>query len=482
MSAYTPRLEQTLKMAQQLILSPQMQQAIQILQMPIMELRAKIAEEMVNNPLLEEKADVKSSLDDALSKTPTEKEEFSKDEGEFSSQFSKLSELDDEWKNYYSQTNSIRKYNSQDDEKRRFMESSISVSESLQEHLYSQLNLIILDNKENKIAEFIIGSIDNNGYLSLSNEQICETLNCNDEEVEKVISKIQKFTPIGVGARNLKECLFIQINNLPNEKPFVRDIIEYHLDDLSKHKFPQIAKALKASLTDIQNACTFISSLEPKPGRIFGNDTITYITPDIYIEEKDGEYEVTLEDSFIPHLHISNMYKKLMNSDDTGDETQDYIRNKVRSGMWLIKNIQQRQQTIHKIMKKIVEMQKPFFKDGVGHLIPMTMQEIASQLSIHESTVSRAISKKYVQTPQGLFPVKYFFSSEMRTVDGGSTSSRNIKQKIQEIINNEDSKTPLSDFDIITILKKEGIILARRTVSKYRKELNIPSSNLRRKY
>lgn len=342
--------------------------------------------------------------------------------------------------------------------------------------------MLALETKEKNIAEYIIGSIDNNGYLRISCEQIAFSINCTEEEVERILSKIQKFTPLGAGARNLKECLFIQLNIIENDNQNVRNILENHLEDLGRHRFPLISKSLKISLKEVQDAAEFISRLEPKPGRIFGQDTVTYVTPDIFIEEKDGQFHIILNDDYIPHLHISNLYRKIMNNSKSQEETINYIKNKVRSGMWLIKNIQQRQQTIFNIMKTLVELQKSFLKHGVGHLKPMTMHEVASKLGIHESTVSRAISKKHVQTPQGLFPVKYFFSAEMKTMDGGTISARNIKQKVQQIIQTENPKKPLSDQEIISILKNENIPLARRTVTKYRKELKIPSSHLRKKY
>ncbi|EKD27891.1 MAG: hypothetical protein ACD_79C00507G0005 [uncultured bacterium] len=482
----SPRLEQTLKTTQQMILSPQMQQAIQILQMPIMELRAKISEEMDSNPLLEELSTKEDSLETTLSNINNNSTENSDDvqpDAEFKDEFQRLSDLDDEWKNLYKQTSSNIKHTAQDEEKRRFMETSIAHTESLSTHLTQQLNLLELNEADREIGEFLIGSMDKNGYINVPAEQVALSMKCAEEDVERILSKVQKFTPIGVGARDLKECLFLQLNHMNNEDPVIREIIENHLEDIAKRKYPQIAKKLKVPVSKIQESVVFISSLDPKPGRIFGQDTVTYITPDIYIEEKDGEYQIILNDDNIPHLHISNLYKQLMSdSDEVKDETVDYIKNKVRSGMWLIKNIQQRQQTIYNIMKKIVELQKKFFREGIGFLIPLTMQEVASQIGIHESTVSRAISKKYTQTPQGLFPVKFFFSVEMKKSDGGITSARNIKQKIQDTIAKEDPKSPLSDQEIIALLKTEGLELARRTVAKYRKELRIPPSNLRRSY
>ncbi|MBN2145028.1 MAG: RNA polymerase factor sigma-54, partial [Candidatus Aureabacteria bacterium] len=452
------RMEQSMKTIQQMVLSPQMQQAIQVLQMPIMELRAKISQEMAENPILEETMSVDLSLDKNLSEMEKEPssspEDFNSEE--FKDRFERLSNMDDEWRDFFKQSYALRRYNTLDEEKRRFLESSISVSETLHEHLLKQLELLDLEQMEYKIGEYIIGNIDTNGYLSLPTDQMALALSCDEEQIERVLTKIQQFNPPGVGARDLKECIFLQLNLSQNDAPLVRLLIENHLEDLAKHRYPQIAKRFKVPPEEVEKAAKYISTLEPKPGRNFSQEHVVYIIPDIFIEEKDGEFEININDGRIPHLRISNLYRSLMNNDETQEETKTYIKNKVQSGLWLIKNIQQRQHTILRIMKEIVQIQKRFLREGVGFLEPLTMQDIASRLNIHESTVSRAISKKYVQTPQGIFPVKYFFSQEIKTVSGESTSTRNIKQRIQDIIKAEDPKNPLSDQDIIILLEREG--------------------------
>jgi RNA polymerase sigma-54 factor len=355
-----------------------------------------------------------------------------------------------------------------------------------------QMHLLSLDLKTFKIAEYLIGLIDEQGYLRTPTDEIALSLSIPEEEVESVLSKIQQFTPLGVGARNLKECLFLQLNanldanfqaNRNGIFSAVRNIVENHLEDLARHRFPQIAKALQISIEEVQKSAEHIRTLEAKPGRTFTQEMVNYIIPDIFIEEyMDGEFEVILNNDRIPHLRISNAYRTMMGDGNSSNEDKNYVQNKVRSGLWFIRNIHQRQQTIYNIMEKIVAIQKSFLRDGVGFLEPLTMQAIAAPLNIHESTVSRAISKKYVQTPQGLFPVKYFFSVEMKTLTGESISARNIKQRVADIIHEEDSKNPLSDQDIIMLLEKESIQMARRTVAKYRKELRIPSSNMRKRY
>jgi RNA polymerase sigma-54 factor len=483
------RLEQSLRTTQQMILSPQMQQAIQILQMPLMELRLKVSQEMAENPLLEENTEINETLEDTVVKAENNSgETLENDNDNFETQFKRLADLDDEWRDYFKQTYSVKRHTAQDEEKRRFLEASISINESLYEHLMQQLHLLSLDLKTYKIAEYLIGSIDEQGYLRTSTDEIALTLSIPEEEVESVLSKIQQFTPLGVGARNLKECLFLQLNtnlhtDLNGITSTVRNIVENHLEDLARHRFPHIAKALQVSIEEVQKSAEHIRTLEAKPGRTFTQEMVNYVIPDIFIEENvNGEFEVILNNDRIPHLRISNVYRTMMGDEKSSHEDKNYIQNKVRSGMWFIRNIHQRQQTIYNIMTKIVAVQKNFLRDGVGFLEPLTMQAIATPLNIHESTVSRAISKKYVQTPQGLFPVKYFFSVEMKTLTGESISARNIKQRVADIIHEEDSKNPLSDQDIIMLLEKESIQMARRTVAKYRKELRIPSSNMRKRY
>lgn len=476
------RLEQTLKTTQQMIMSPQMQQAIQILQMPIMDLRLRVAEEMAANPMLEENADMIESPDEPIPDNETEYgDPYSRDES-FDAQFEKIAHLDDEWRDFFKQSYSINRSSAQDEEKRRFFESSITICESLQEHLLSQLNLLTLPPQQEKIAEHLIGSLDENGYFRTPVAGVAESLKVPEDEVELALFKIQQFTPLGVGARDLRECLLIQIRNLEDTHNIIHQVVDQHLEDLARNKYPQIAKSLKTSVEQIQRAAQIISTLEPKPGRAFSTGNNNYIIPDIFIEEKEDGFQVYLNDDRIPHLRISDNYRKVIRDESAPEEDKAYIRNKIKSGMWFIKNIHQRQETIYRIMNEIILIQEGFLKNGVAYLKPITMQDIASRLGIHESTVSRAVGKKHVQTPQGLFPVKYFFSQEMKSSSGESTSTRNLKQRIHDLIKAEDPRHPLSDQDIITLLGQEGLELARRTVSKYRKELKIPPSHIRRQF
>jgi len=475
------RLAINLKQTQKLILSPQMQQAIKILQLPLMELRADIQQELATNPLLEEQLDSESNHQ-LLTDQEKHKENDTQKEIDFKEEFDKLSKLDEEWKEYFRQTGFHRKNNAQNEEQRKYFEDSITIHESLQEHLLKQLSVAANSDKMKKLGEIIIGNINDNGYLQGTDEEIAKTANASLDEVEEGVDLIQKFHPVGVGARNLKECLFIQLMRLDQLDSFAAKIVNNHLDALGKKKYPQIAKLLKISVDEVQIAADIIAGLEPKPGRMFSEDRTHYIIPDIAIEKIDGQYQVILNNDRIPRLKISNLYKNIMNNNSTSETTKNYIKEKVKSGMWFIKNIHQRQETTYNIVTVIAEVQKEFLDKGIAFLKPLTMNIVANKIGVHESTVSRALANKYVQTPQGIFELKFFFTSKLKTSSGESVSSTNIKNEINNIIKNENHKSPLSDQQIIEILDKKGVQLARRTVAKYRKELNILPSNLRRKF
>jgi len=471
------QFEQIQKQTQQLAMTPQMKQAIQLLQLPLLELQNMIEQELVTNPVLEEtqKPEEPKAEEETIGATDTE-------ELDFKEEFDRLAQLDDEWRDYFRQSGSYNKYSEEDEEKRQFLENSITRSETIQDHLINQLNIMSHTEEEKVIGELIIGNIDDNGYLKSPLEEIALQAKTTTENVETVLKLIQDFHPIGVGARNLKECLLIQIRRLGKSGSIAERIVEDYLDDLGRKKYPLIAKELKTSLQVIQKEAEFISTLEPKPGRMFSSESAHYVLPDIILEKVDGEYKIIMNDEKIPHLRISTIYKRLMANPDSDTTTKQYIKEKIKSGKWLMKNIHQRQQTIHKIAHEILKRQRRFFDDGIAYLKPMTMQVIANALGLHESTVSRALSNKYIQTPRGIFQLKYFFTTPIATESGNAASAASVKDKIQDIIKAEDSQKPYSDSKIIELLKKEGIQLARRTVAKYRKELNILPANLRKKF
>lgn len=473
-------MQQLQRLEQRMVLSPQMQQAIYLLQVPLQELSTIIQQEMVQNPLLEE-APTGSEAPQAESGEETG---LAPDNGEleFREEFDRLAKLDADWKEYFRQNRSFRRYHGLDEDKRQFLENSITKSETLSEHLLKQLSTSALSEVEKEIGESIIGNIDENGYLAVSLEEIARADGAEPEEVGAVLSAIQTFHPLGVGARDLKECLLIQIDSLELSDPLAREIVNKFIQELGSKKYPQIARALKTTPERVQQAAEFIATLEPKPGRMFSPDNTQYIAPDIYLEKAGDDYQIIFNKDYMPHLHISNRYRDLMNAERTDAETKRYIKEKVKAGLWLIKNIQLRQETLYRITEEIVKRQGRFLKGGIQYLRPLKMSEVASAVGIHESTVSRAVANKYIQTPQGILQLKYFFTTALPTPSGSDISSRKVKQIITHLIRDEDPHHPLSDQKISAILFKKGIKLARRTLAKYRKGLNILPSHLRKKY
>lgn len=480
-------MQQLQRPEQRMVLTPQMQQAIHLLQLPLLELNTIIQQEMTQNPLLEEVDRQTEAPPEGGEATPPPEEgeaTSSPDNGElsFKEEFDRLAELDEGWKEYFRQSASYFRSAGLNEEKRKFLEDSITRGETLTEHLLSQLRFTILAPEDEKIGEIIIGNIDDNGYLSVSIEEIAREAKVDLNRAEAVLSVIQTFHPLGVGARDLKECLLIQIDSMERSEPLDRKIIEEHLEDLGKNKYPQIARALKTSLENVQKAAEFIGSLDPKPGRMFSPGDTLYITPDIRLEKVDDDYQIIFNSDYVPRLRINNKYRQLMNRQDTKPETKDYIREKVRAGLWLVKNIHLRQETLYKITREIVKRQRQFLDRGLSHLRPLKMSEVAQIIGIHESTVSRAVANKYIQTSRGTFQLKYFFTTAIPTPAGRDLSSRNVKQIISRMIKEENPHRPLSDQGIVEILAKRGIKLARRTVAKYRQSRNILSSHLRKKY
>ncbi len=473
------RMRQVQTQTQKLVLSMQMQQAIHMLQIPLMELAQLAQQEMSMNPLLEEQLDQEAQ--EAEERDETDAAETDADQ-EFQEEFEKLSQLDDEWREYFKQTTAVRRVSQEEEERRKYLEDSITSEETLQEHLESQFALHSLTDEQKNIGRTILGNIDENGYLQSDIASIAQASGSGTAQVEAMLKVIQSFHPVGVGARTVQECLILQLERLGESGNLAAAVVKHHLEDLAKKHYTQIAKTLHVGVEDILKASALISTLEPKPGRLFSSHRAQYVIPDVIVEKVDDDYVIMLNDDRIPHLRISNLYRNIVHQQDVKSETRNYIKEKVKAGLWFIKNIQQRQQTIYNISKYIVDNQKPFLDDGISFLKPMTMREIAGAVGIHESTVSRAIANKYMQTPQGIFQMKFFFTVGIETQSGENLSSANIKNRIQELIQAENPKHPLSDQKIIGILSKDGIKLARRTVAKYRSELNILPTNLRKQY
>ncbi len=484
------RTEQLLSLVQKpiitIMMSPQMQQAIRLLQLPILELSQKIEEELAQNPVLEEApaeeaeepvSPTQELSPDGPAESPPEQEVG------FQEEFDVLAKLDDEWRDFFRQTAPYNKKTEEDEEKRAFLESSITRSKTLEESLAEQMILSAADEGEKKLGLFIIGHLDDNGFLSTDMEDLSRLCGRSPEDIEGVLKIIQTFEPNGVGARNLQESLLIQLRNLGRTETLAYRIVEKHFGELGKKKFPAIARSLGVSVEDIQDAVEEISKLVRRPGRLVGPENTQYVVPDITLRPDNGDFEIVVNDDRIPHLRISDFYRKMMSDDNLTREVREYIKDKVHAGKWLIKNIHQRQQTLYNIAQEIVKVQKRFItSSGGGGLRPLTMHQIAQEVGLHESTISRAIANKYIETPRGLFPLKYFFTTAIETTDGGEVSSRQVKNTLKELVDQEDSMKPLSDETLVKLINDRGMKIARRTVAKYRKELGILPSHLRKKF
>jgi len=374
------------------------------------------------------------------------------------------------------------------------MFNSLVAATSLQESLLEQMRLSDLAPALHQIGEMIIGNIDDYGYLNpspnskppLTPDQIVENLsfstNTPREKVLEVLQFIQTFHPPGVGARDLRECLLLQLERSNRTKTQEYRIIHDFMDALGKRRIPEIARGLGVDLDDAQDAIARIAHLDPRPGRAFLPDNDRFVMPEVFVQKVGEEFVVTMNNEQLPHLRISNTYKDLMAKADSSAEVRDYIRDKIRAGKFLIKSLHQRQQTILNIANEIVKRQREFMEKGVAFLKPMTMVQVAEVVGVHETTVSRAVSAKFIETPQGIFEMKYFFTSGIQMEDGSNMSNTSVKEMIEEMFKTEDTTKPLSDQEIVKMLKDKGIVIARRTVAKYRSELNILPLNLRKVY
>ena len=460
--------------ALQQVLSPQLQQSLLILQVPLLELHNLVQQEMETNPVLEE-------LPSELSPEERNGAESSADDN-FKEEFEKLATLDEEWRDYMAQSGSYTGGSHEAKDKRQFFFDSIAVQETLQQHLMTQLNQTVLNASDRKTAELIIGNIDDNGFLQSTPEEMALSSGIAKEDFEKMLALIQSFYPPGVGARDLRDCLLIQLQREGKESSLECKIISEHMEDLGKRRFPEIARRMNISVEEVQKCANNIAQLNPRPGQAFAAAPQNYVLPDVTVEKVDGDYQIILNNEQIPHLRISNIYKDIISQSDNGSEVKDYVRDKIRSGKFLIRSIHQRQQTISNIAQQIVSRQRDFLDHGSSHLKPMTMKEIADAVGVHETTVSRAVSGKYMATPQGVFEMKYFFTPGYQTATGESMSNTSVKEAILDLVKHEDGNAPLSDQEIVEILSDRGVPIARRTVAKYRTELNILPSNMRRKY
>lgn len=465
------RFDQHQSLLQQQTIAPQMQQSLQLLQTPTLELRHMIQQELDANPTLEDETnDV--SIEEAS--TPDEDEEFDKELAE-------LSQLDEEWREYMAQARTAAPRRDDADERHQFMMDSIIDPITLQEHLLNQLSFSPVSGDLSKHCQMLIGNIDENGFLQVDIEELCFDLGIPIDDLEDARGIIQSFDPVGIGAEDLRDCLLIQLERLGKFHSLEYQIVDHHLEDLARKRYPQIAKKLTVSPEDISKAAELISSLDPRPGSRFSSNQNTYVVPDVSVEKIGDEWIVALNDEQIPRLRISKAYKELLATED-GKTARGYIRDKIKSGKFLIKCIHQRQSTIRGIAEEIVKRQADFFEEGPSKLKPMNMAQIAAVIEVHETTVSRAVSGKYISTPHGVFEMKYFFTTGYQKEDGQTLSNTSVKQTLANVVADEDKKKPLSDQALVKIMEEKGIKIARRTVAKYREELNILPSHMRRTY
>ncbi len=455
-------MEQIQGLALQQTLSPQMQQSLHILQAPLMELRQLVTAELEANPTLEEEP----------REIPPDAE----------SQDSQRPELTDQWNEYYAQRATSEPWTADAQARRQHFFDSQTKAPTLQQHLLDQISGTEMTSQERGIALVIIGNIDDQGYLRATTAEMAAQAGCREEDVEKVIEIAQGFDPAGVAARNLSECLFIQLRRSGRQYSLESRIVQHYLEELSRRKLPEIARLCHVSLRDVQTAAEAIARLEPRPGRPFSAEDEQTILPDVIVERDGDDYTVSLNDDEIPALRIGDRYKDMLSQSAGDREVRDYLREKIRGGRFFIRCVQQRQHTLLNIAREIVARQRDFFDLGPAHLRPMTMSKVAQAVGVHETTVSRAVSGKYLASPRGLFELKYFFTSGYTTDNGESVSNESVRQAIAEIVRNEDTRHPLSDQDIVAMLSERGLPIARRTVAKYREQIGILPSHLRKSF
>lgn len=455
---------------QKLVIGPQMQQSLQILQAPALELRQIIQQEININPVLEvETPDV--SLEDTQ---PEDPDDINLDA---------ISQMDEEWREYWAQSRATANRRQDDDERWKYLMDSIVAPTTLQEHLVMQLRTSeVEDPKLIEAVEFLIGNLDDSGFLNASLDELSLTHAIPIDQLEKAKTILQRFDPVGIGAQDLRECLLVQMTRLGKKNTLPYKIVESHLDDLANKRFPILAKKLGVPLEQVSRAADFVSTLDPKPARRFAPSQNSYITPDIIIEKQNGDWTPVMNNDDLPHLRLSNAYKDMLSQPDSSGEVRNYIREKLRSGKFLIRSIHQRQQTVQKIAVEILKHQREFLEKGTSHLRPLNMAQVAAEVGVHETTVSRAISGKYMATPHGVFELRFFFSHGVKTESGEDLSNTSVKNAIAELIKTEPKHKPLSDDKLTKLLDGQGIKVARRTVAKYREAMNILPSHLRKSY
>lgn len=484
-----------------MVLSPQLQQSLALLQAPVLELKAMIEQELQQNPVLEDAPGMELSDEGGELRTedsppsadpaepppdtqydPATEKNSSEPNDKFEEDLQRILQLDQDYRDNYSASSGPSRNSPEDEERRQFMFDSLVAGTSLQEHLVDQIRLTDLSDADRAIAEMLIGNIDDRGYLQSGVDELSFSTGLPADRIASVLMVIQTLEPPGVGARDLRECLLLQLERAGREKSLEYRILHEHFEALGKRRFPEIARHTGRTVDEVQDAARRIGQLDPHPGGEFAQDNNTYVVPEVTVVRNGDDFVISQNNEFLPHLRISNTYKDLLSQAETSGEVREYIRDKIRAGKFLIKSIHQRQDTILRIANEIVKRQREFMEKGVQHLKPLTMVQVAEVVGVHETTVSRAVSGKYMETPQGIFEMKYFFTSGVQTSSGQSVSNTSVKTLIAEIIGGEDRLHPLSDDEIVDRLKSREIMIARRTVAKYRAELNILPSHLRKAY
>jgi RNA polymerase sigma-54 factor len=472
------QLRQSMNLSQTLRMTPQLQQAIKLLQLSRMELETAVRKELEENPILEETADLK---EEDLQRTKEVADNVDP-QGETTTSDQDPQKQDEfEWESYLENSYKPPQQSGGGNEEIMNYENVISTTESLHDYLNWQAKMFGFADDELAVAEVLINYIDDDGYLLTPLEEISVSESVPVEELQDVLKFVQEFDPPGVGARDLKECLLIQAKAIEEDTHDLVNLISNHLKDLEKKNFEGIARTMGRDISEVAEMCKIIYSMDPKPGRAYAPADTQYVTPDVYVYKVGDDYMVSLNEDGLPRLKISNFYRNMLKGAGGNAKTQDYIQDKLRSAVWLIKSIHQRQRTIYKVTESIVKHQRDFLEKGAGFIKPMVLRDIANDIGMHESTVSRVTTAKYVHTPQGIFELKYFFNSGISTSDGESLASESVKLKIKELISKEDFKNPYSDQQIVDLLKVEGIQIARRTVAKYRDVLKILPSSRRKK-
>jgi RNA polymerase sigma-54 factor len=481
------------RQTQQLVLAPQLRQSLKILQVAALDLRSVIQEEMQGNPTLEEEPLDSVSLDkekqdaqehgaDADSSASHSSEDDRSESLDFSKEFEILGKLDDDWRDYMSQAGGAQPYTSEAAEKRQHFFDSLVSETSLQEHLMRQAELADLSAKAEEAMRYLVGCLDDRGFLSQTPADIALQTGIPLEAVQEAVQVLKTFDPPGIGSQSLSECLLTQLAAKGRAESLASRIIKHHIDLLTRRRIPEIARKLGVPMDEIQSAIEEIGTLDPSPGRRFAADNNRVVAPDVTVEKDDDKWVVILNSDYIPRLRISSTYRDLIAKGTLNKQERDYLRERMRSGKFLISSIEQRQQTIEKIAREIVRIQEDFFEHGVSQLKPLTMTQIADAVGVHETTVSRAIANKYMRTPHGVFEMKFFFTPGYQAESGESVSNKSVKEMITDLVAVEDKSSPLSDQEIVAKLQEKGLKVARRTVAKYREELGIMPSNLRRDF